>query len=45
MVGHSQGALIAQTIISRMDDHKVDTFISIASPLMGVYGHSITVNL
>lgn len=37
-VGYSQGGVIWRGIIETWDDHNVDTFIAIASPLAGVYG-------
>jgi len=35
---HSQGALTCRTVIERMDDHRVHTFISLAGPQMGEFG-------
>ena len=34
----SQGALICRCVIEAMDDHQVDTFVSLAGPQGGVYG-------
>lgn len=38
LIGFSQGGLVARGLIQTMDDHNVDTFISLASPLNGQYG-------
>ncbi|XP_023215457.1 lysosomal thioesterase PPT2-A-like [Centruroides sculpturatus] len=38
MIGYSQGGLIARGIISTLDNHNVNTFISLSSPQMGQYG-------
>eukprot|EP00164_Ancoracysta_twista_P005688 GFYU01007811.1.p1 GENE.GFYU01007811.1~~GFYU01007811.1.p1 ORF type:complete len:219 (+),score=69.07 GFYU01007811.1:2-658(+) len=38
LVCHSQGGLSCRQVIQEMDDHKIDTFISMAGPQMGVYG-------
>ena len=38
LVCKSQGALICRCVIEEMDDHKVDTFVSLAGPQAGVYG-------
>jgi len=35
---HSQGALTCRTVVQRMDDHNVHTFISLAGPQMGEFG-------
>ena len=38
MVCKSQGALTCRAVIESMDDHNVDTFVSLAGPQGGVYG-------
>lgn len=38
MIGYSQGGLIARGIIQTTDNHNVDTFIALSSPLNGQYG-------
>lgn len=38
MIGYSQGGLIARGILSTLDNHNVNTFISLSSPQMGQYG-------
>ena len=38
LVCKSQGALTCRCAIEEMDDHKVDTFVSLAGPQVGVYG-------
>mmetsp|Transcript_83080 Transcript_83080/g.144286 ORF Transcript_83080/g.144286 Transcript_83080/m.144286 type:complete len:496 (-) Transcript_83080:212-1699(-) len=38
MVCYSQGGLICRGIIEFMDDHNVNTFVSLAAPHLGVYG-------
>lgn len=38
MVCKSQGALICRCVLEEMNDHRVQTFISLAGPQMGVYG-------
>lgn len=38
MVCKSQGAAVCRMAISEMDDHRVDTFISLAGPQMGCFG-------
>uniref|UniRef100_A0A5F8H9D6 palmitoyl-CoA hydrolase n=1 Tax=Monodelphis domestica TaxID=13616 RepID=A0A5F8H9D6_MONDO len=35
---YSQGGLICRALLSVMDEHNVDTFISLSSPQMGQYG-------
>lgn len=39
-VGHSQGALLMRAMCQVMDDHKVQTMVSLAGPQMGVFGKS-----
>lgn len=43
LVGHSQGALISRALLSMWDEHQVQNFISVAGPLMGVFGKFINV--
>eukprot|EP01137_Pigoraptor_chileana_P029523 Opistho-2@14862 len=38
LVCHSQGALLCRAVLQLSDDHKCDTFVSLAGPLMGEYG-------
>ena len=38
LVCKSQGGLICRCVIEQMDDHKVDTFVSLAGPQEGVFG-------
>jgi len=38
LVCKSQGGLICRCVLEEMDDHRVDTFVSLAGPQMGVYG-------
>lgn len=38
MVCKSQGALTCRCVIEAMDDHNVDTFVSLAGPQAGVFG-------
>jgi hypothetical protein len=38
LICHSQGAAICRTVLEYMDTNACDTFISLAGPLMGVYG-------
>ena len=38
MVCKSQGGLICRCLIEAMEDHLVDTFVSLAGPQMGVFG-------
>jgi palmitoyl-protein thioesterase len=38
LVCKSQGALTCRCVIEEMDDHNVDTFVSLAGPQVGVYG-------
>lgn len=38
MVCKSQGGLTCRCVLEEMDDHRVDTFVSLAGPQMGVYG-------
>ncbi|XP_035683878.1 lysosomal thioesterase PPT2-A-like isoform X2 [Branchiostoma floridae] len=38
IICYSQGGLICRGVLESMDDHNVDTFISLSSPLMGQYG-------
>ena len=37
LVGHSQGGLLARTVVEMMPNHKVHTLISMASPQMGIF--------
>ena len=37
LVCHSQGALICRCLTEYMDDHRIDTFVSLAGPQLGVY--------
>lgn len=37
LVCHSQGALICRCLTEHMDDHSVDTLVSMAGPQLGVY--------
>ncbi|XP_074614482.1 lysosomal thioesterase PPT2-A-like [Acropora palmata] len=38
IIGFSQGGLTTRAILETMDDHNVDSFISLSSPQMGQYG-------
>ncbi|CAH3034600.1 unnamed protein product [Porites lobata] len=38
IIGFSQGGITARAILETMDDHNVDSFISLSSPQMGQYG-------
>ncbi|XP_060045517.1 lysosomal thioesterase PPT2 isoform X2 [Erinaceus europaeus] len=38
LICYSQGGLVCRALLSVMDDHNVDTFISLSSPQMGQYG-------
>jgi len=38
VLAHSQGALTARTVVERMDDHNIHTFIGLAGPQMGEFG-------
>jgi len=38
IIGFSQGGLTVRAILETMDDHNVDSFISLSSPQMGQYG-------
>ncbi|CAH1272583.1 PPT2 [Branchiostoma lanceolatum] len=38
IICYSQGGLICRGVLESMDNHNVDTFISLSSPLMGQYG-------
>lgn len=37
-LSHSQGALTARTVVERMDDHNIHTFIGLAGPQAGEFG-------
>jgi len=38
LIGHSQGGLMMRSLIEDMDDHNVDTFLSVAGVQGGYYG-------
>ncbi|XP_045148406.1 lysosomal thioesterase PPT2 isoform X3 [Echinops telfairi] len=38
LICYSQGGLVCRALLSVMDDHNVDSFISLSSPQMGQYG-------
>jgi len=38
LLSHSQGALTARTVVERMDDHNIHTFIGLAGPQVGEFG-------
>ncbi|XP_012890459.1 PREDICTED: lysosomal thioesterase PPT2 isoform X2 [Dipodomys ordii] len=38
LICYSQGGLVCRALLSVMDEHNVDTFISLSSPQMGQYG-------
>nr|XP_039251353.1 lysosomal thioesterase PPT2-A-like [Styela clava]XP_039251354.1 lysosomal thioesterase PPT2-A-like [Styela clava] len=44
IIGYSQGGLIARGLIQTTDDHNVDNFIALSSPLNGQYGDTYVFN-
>lgn len=38
LICHSQGALLCRSVVQRMDDHNIHTFIALAGPQMGEFG-------
>lgn len=44
VIGFSQGGIVGRGLIQTMDNHKVDTFIALSSPLNGQYGDTELVN-
>jgi len=38
LICYSQGGLVCRALLSVMDEHNVDSFISLSSPQMGQYG-------
>ena len=44
LVCHSQGAAVCRMAISEMDDHAVETFVSLAGAQMGCYGADFLTN-
>lgn len=40
-IGHSQGGMLGRALIESWEDHNIDTFITLSSPLMGQYGDSV----
>jgi hypothetical protein len=45
LVGFSQGALMSRSILSLMDNHECQNFLSIAGPQAGVFGLHIFDNV
>jgi palmitoyl-protein thioesterase len=39
LVCHSQGALVCRAVVETMDDHRVQSLVSLAGPQLGYYGN------